>query len=379
MTAVPISQSAHDSEQAARQAALVARGQSVLQAELEVLSAVRHSMASSFASAVEMLLACRGKVVTCGIGKAGIVGQKLAASLSSTGTPSQFLHPAEAVHGDLGCLQPADLVLLLSYSGETEEVTRLLPKLGSIASGTIAITARAESTLAKSVDCPLLLGSHDEACTLNLAPSSSTTAMMALGDALALVASEQRGFSREQFAQFHPGGSLGKKLTRVEEVMRPLEDCRIAPDHLTVREVLIHVSRPGRRTGAIMLVDQAGELSGVFTDSDLARRLESGDPAFLEQSVASVMSRGVRVVQRGCLLTDVMQQLTTAKISELPVVDAVHCPLGIVDVTDVVSLLETPQPATKQTHSGSSVQVTVDQKPDLESSFPKIIPIHRTR
>ncbi|GAB5402427.1 MAG: KpsF/GutQ family sugar-phosphate isomerase [Aureliella sp.] len=378
MTAVPISPSGHETDRAARQAILVARGKSILQSELDVLSSVRHSVAGSFACAVEMLLACRGKVVTCGIGKAGIVAQKLAASLSSTGTPSQFLHPAEAVHGDLGCLQPADLVLLLSYSGETEEVTRLLPQINSITSNSIAITARAESTLAKSVDCTLLLGSHDEACALNLAPSSSTTAMMALGDALTLVASEQRGFSREQFAQFHPGGSLGKKLTRVEEVMRPLEDCRIAPDHQTVREVLIHVSRPGRRTGAIMLIDQSGELSGVFTDSDLARRLESGDSSLLEQPITSVMSKSVRVVQRGCLLTDVMQQLTAAKISELPVVDQANCPLGIVDVTDVVSLLGT----SPSTASQDGLDRSCGAESDIaaaDAGVPKIIPIHQSR
>lgn len=372
MTAVPLWQS-QDEAKGTRQDDLVERAKSVLQAELDVLASLRNSVSSAFASAVDLLLSCRGKVVTCGIGKAGIVAQKLAASLSSTGTPSQFLHPADAVHGDLGCLQSADIVILLSYSGETQEVTRLLPKINSIVSTTIAITARADSTLAASVDCALLLGSHQEACSLNLAPTSSTTAMMALGDALTLVTSEQRGFSREQFAQFHPGGSLGKKLTRVEDMMRPIEDCRIAPDHLTVREVLIHVSRPGRRTGAIMLTDSSGKLSGVFTDSDLARRLETGDPAFLEQPVAHAMSTGIHVVMNGCLLTDVMEHLTTAKISELPVVDATNCPLGIVDVTDVVSLLG----ATSSTTGNGAVKSRVETPAD-DRGEPRIIPIRRS-
>lgn len=357
---------------------MIHRARSILQSEMDVLSSVRDSLSESFPEAVGMLLSCRGKVVTCGIGKAGIVAQKLAASLSSTGTPSQFLHPSEAIHGDLGCLQPWDLVVLLSYSGETEEVTRILPKVNQSVASTIAITSRGESTLGRSVDCAILLGRHTEACSLNLAPTSSTTAMMAIGDALTLVTSEQRGFSKEQFSQFHPGGSLGRKLSRVEDVMRPLAECRLAPQHLFVREVLVHVSRPGRRTGAIMLTGDSGELAGVFTDSDLARRLESGDAQFLGEPIKQVMSRDVRVAQKGCLLTDVIEQLTAAKISELPVVDDCGKPIGIVDVTDVIGF-KAPSDSRELPVGESEPAGGARELGTRELGTPTIIPIHRIR
>ncbi len=254
---------------------IVERGRNVLRSELQAIEQLIDGLDDAFAQAVEQLLACRGSVVVSGMGKAGIVGQKLAASLNSTGTPSCFLHPAEAVHGDLGCIRPHDVVLLLSYSGETDEVLRLLPLVGEVAEASLAITAQASSTLARSVDLALLTGQHAEACHMGLAPSCSTTAMLALGDALALVVSSQRGFTREQFAKLHPAGSLGKQLTQVEEIMRPLAECRLANDCQSVRDVLIHVGRPGRRTGATMLTNASGELSGIFTDSDLARLLEA--------------------------------------------------------------------------------------------------------
>ncbi|MCA9129436.1 MAG: KpsF/GutQ family sugar-phosphate isomerase [Planctomycetales bacterium] len=311
-------------------------GKRILDAEIGVLKSVCDSLTDSFSLSVQAILACEGKVVVCGMGKAGIVGQKLAASLSSTGTPSHFLHPAEAVHGDLGLVHSRDIVLLLSYSGETEEVIRLLPALNELASGTLAITARAESTLACGVDVAILIGAHPEACPLNLAPSSSTTAMMAVGDALALVASEQRGFTREQFARFHPGGSLGRRLMNVDEIMRPLAECRIAGQNQTVREVMIHVSRPGRRTGAIMLTDQNGRLAGLFTDSDLAKLLERNGESELDQAISLVMTRDIQTIASGRLLGDAMNIMTSRKISELPVVTTDRRPLGIVDVTDVL-------------------------------------------
>lgn len=328
---------------------VIERGQAVLRAEQRAISDLAEGLDEQFAEAVELLLSCRGCVVVTGIGKAGIIGQKLAASLSSTGTPSYFLHPAEAVHGDLGCLRPADVVLLLSYSGETEEVNRLLPTVRQSAAASIAITAHARSTLATGVDRTLLVGQHQEACPLGLAPSCSTTAMLALGDALALVVSEQRGFTREQFAKFHPAGGLGKQLTRVEEVMRPLGECRVALETHTVRQVLIHVGRPGRRTGAIMLTSAGGSLAGIFTDSDLARLLETAHESLLDQPVAAVMTRKLQTITAGSYLPDAMRLLAQRKISELPVVTADYRPLGIVDITDVMSVMSelwtNPEPA----------------------------------
>jgi arabinose-5-phosphate isomerase len=286
-----------------------------------------------------MLLACRGSVIVTGMGKAGIIGKKLAASLSSTGTPSFFLHPTEAVHGDVGSVRRADVVILLSYSGETEEILRLLPILRKSASATIAMTSHAKSRLACGVDLALLLGLQQEACALGLAPTCSTTSMLALGDALTLVVSEQRGFTREQFASFHPAGSLGKKLSSVEETMRPLAECRLANQSHSIRQVLIHVGRPGRRTGAIMLVNNEGSLVGIFTDSDLARMLENAPESQLDRPISEVMTRSFQTITKGRYLSDAMRLLAQRKISELPVVSEDGRPLGIIDVTDVMSLM----------------------------------------
>ncbi len=349
------------------------RGRQILQAEAEAVAGLVGQLGPTFADAVRMLLECRGSVIVSGMGKAGIVGRKLSASLSSTGTPSFFLHPAEAVHGDLGCLRSSDIAILLSYSGETEEVTRLLPALKEAGTGCVAITAHCHSTLARNVDLAILLGEQSEACPLGLAPSCSTTAMLALGDALALVVSEQRGFTRQQFAKFHPGGGLGKQFTRVEELMRPLAECRVASETHTVREVLIHVGRPGRRTGAIMLTNTLGCLSGIFTDSDLARLLETSHESLLDCPIANVMTRKLQTVTAGCYLPEVMQILANRKISELPVVTQDYRPLGIVDVTDVVSVMSSTwlhdmEPGTDHAATPPS---------QLETHSPRIIPIFK--
>ncbi len=318
---------------------IVASGQKVMQAEIDAIQSVALRLDATFAEAVRMLLDCCGTVVVSGMGKAGIIGQKLAASLSSTGTPSYFMHPAEAVHGDLGSIRNSDVVIFLSYSGETDEVTRLSRVLKSSTTRTLAITSHDRSTLATDVDLTLQVGMHKEACSLNLAPSCSTTAMLALGDALALVVSEQRGFSKEDFAKFHPGGGLGKQLTRVEEVMRPLTDCRVAQESQTVRQVLIQVGRSGRRTGAIMLTDSQGKLAGIFTDSDLARLLESSHEFQLDESVANVMTRKLQTVTQGCYLPEAMRSLARRKLSELPVVNSEYRPVGILDITDIMSVM----------------------------------------
>lgn len=326
---------------------LIERGCEILAAEVAALSQLGHRLEASFARGVELLLHCEGSVLVTGMGKAGLVGQKLTASLSSTGTPSHFLHPAEAVHGDLGCIRPSDVIVVLSYSGETEEITRILPLLGECAAGLLAITARTDSTLGRAANVTLPLGEHREAGSLGLAPTTSTTAMMALGDALALVVSEQRGFTREQFARFHPAGNLGRQLTGVCEIMRPLTECRVAGEHQSLREVLVRVSRPGRRSGAIMLTNNAGQLVGIFTDSDLARLLERSQDAQLDQPVNRVMKRAFTTVTAGCLLPEAMRLLAERKISELPVVDENQQPLGMLDVTDLVSSGSTDWPTAR--------------------------------
>jgi arabinose-5-phosphate isomerase len=273
------------------------------------------------------------------MGKAGLIGQKIAATLASTGTPAQFLHPAEALHGDLGRVARNDVVLALSNSGETEEMARLLPSLRDLGAAVVAITARRESTLGRYAQAVVELGEIAEACPLGLAPSASTAAMLAVGDALALVVSRQKGFAANDFARYHPGGSLGRKLARVEEVMRPLAECRVARDDQPVRDVIVSQNRPGRRTGAIMLIDADGRLSGVFTDSDLARRIADGPSLPLDEPIATVMTRAPKSVPAGSRLAAALEILSAHKISELPVLDADGRPLGLIDVTDVVELL----------------------------------------
>lgn len=312
----------------------------IVRAEGQALMALSDRLGEEFCSAIELLFHCRGSVIVSGMGKAGLVGQKIAATLASTGTRSHFLHPGEAIHGDLGRVHRDDVVLMLSFSGETEEVTRLLPSLSAIP--LVAITGRATSTLARHASVVLDLGPLREACTLGLAPSTSTTAMLAVGDALALVMSRMRRFGPYDFVRFHPGGSLGRKLTKVDEVMRSLDQCRVAGEACTVREVFVQASRPGRRSGAVMLTDSQGCLTGVFTDSDLARLLENRKDFCIDGPVGDVMTRRPRSVLAGTMMTEAIRILAERKISELPVVDQEGRPVGMIDITDVVAWLPEP-------------------------------------
>lgn len=294
-------------------------------------------LSADFLEAAECVFHCPGHVVVSGMGKAGYIGQKMSATLASTGTPSHFLHPAEAVHGDLGRLAKTDLVIIFSQSGETEEIVRLLPALAEMETPVLAVTGNPESTLGSAAQIVLSLGNVEEACSLSLAPSTSTMAMLAMGDALSLVVSKMRGFRDVDFARFHPGGSLGLKLSTVEDHMRPLAACRVADDSQTVREVLIAQGNPGRRTGAIMLRDSSGRLTGVFTDSDLARLFERHREAQLDGPIRDVMTAAPLTVQVNARMTEAVKILAQRKISELPVVDDAGLPCGLIDITDVVS------------------------------------------
>ena len=312
--------------------------QSILSQEAAAIESLAQRLDESFNEAIELILDCSGSVIVTGMGKAGLVGQKIAATLASTGTPSHFMHPAEAIHGDLGRVRSDDVILVLSFSGETEEITRLLPHLDRLGCRVIAMTALADSSLGRVADCTLKMGTLREADPLRLAPSTSTTAMLALGDALALTTARERQFEPQDFAQFHPGGSLGRKLAKVEEVMRPIDDCRVALLSLTVRDVLVDVGQPGRRSGAIMLVDRSGVLRGIFTDSDFARLFEERREDALDQPISNVMTADPRSVACGTMLENAIEILAMKKISELPVVDKLGHPLGLIDITDVVDL-----------------------------------------
>lgn len=321
--------------------------------EATALSQLAERLDSQFLLALDQLERCAGSVVVTGMGKAGLIGQKISATLCSTGTRSFFLHPAEAIHGDLGRVTQDDTVIVLSMSGETEELTRLVPMLKQIASGLVAITANNKNTLARQSDVVLELGQLSEADANGLAPSTSTAAMLAIGDALALTLSHRRGFSSKDFAMFHPGGSLGRKLAKVSEMMRGLDECRVANTNQSVRETFVTLRRQGRRTGAVMIVDEHGKLAGVFTDSDLARLLESGSDESLDSPVSQVMTSNPRCITDGALMPEAIRLLAEHQISELPVTDSLGRPIGLIDITDLVSWLPStdgPHPKPRLLH-----------------------------
>lgn len=311
----------------------------IVQIEAQALATLAGRLDARICDALDCLLACRGNVVVTGMGKAGLVGRKVSATLASTGTRSIFLHPADALHGDLGRVHSDDVVLVLSQSGETEEVLRLLPSLERMRVPIIAITARQTSTLGRAAHVTLELGPLREACPLGLAPSTSTTAMLALGDALALVLSRLHEFDQADFARVHPAGSLGRSLSCVDEQMRPLADCRVADESLSMRDVFAALSRPGRRSGAIMLTDAEGTLAGIFTDSDLARLFEARRDADFDRPIGDLMTRRPHTVASGSMLVDAVAIMGERKISELPVVDARGRPIGLLDITDVVGMI----------------------------------------
>src|SRR6476620_6173753 len=293
-------------------------GREIVRTEGRTLLALADRLGEEFCHAASLIAATRGSVIVSGMGKAGLIGQKLAATFASTGTRSHYLHPGEAIHGDLGRVHADDVVLMLSFSGKTEEVVRILSPLRELGVAIIALTGDPKSPLGKHAAITLDLGSIREACPLGLAPTASTAAMLAVGDALALVVSRAKGFSSEDFARFHPGGNLGRKLARVEEVMRPRDQCRIAKQSQTLRETLVAQSRPGRRTGAIMIVDETDRLLGIFTDSDLARLLEANRDTAIDGPLADVMTRAPTTIAAGELLPAACEILSQRKISELP-------------------------------------------------------------
>jgi arabinose-5-phosphate isomerase len=273
--------------------------------------------------------------VVTGMGKAGLIAQKVSATFASTGTPSIFLHPAEAYHGDLGRVGKEDVVLALSNSGETEEVVRLLPPLRRIGAKIVALTASRQSTLGKNADLVIELGRIDEACPLGLAPSATTTALLALGDALAFCVFEARGFDREKFAFYHPGGDLGRRLLKVSEVMRTGDRNAVVREDTTVTEAVAAITRA--RAGAVCVIDAAGRLAGIFTDGDLRRAL-GRDPRLVSGRIADVMTRSPRTIGPDRLADEAARILREKKIDELPVVNERGEPVGMLDIQDLLDV-----------------------------------------
>jgi arabinose-5-phosphate isomerase len=317
----------------------------IIRAEANALEVVAGRLDDSFLKAIDLLQPrglvseeWHGRVAITGTGKSADVGQKIAGTLNSTGTRAYLLDPTRAVHGDLGMVHPDDVALVLSHSGESEEIVRLLGPLRSLVRALIALTGNGTSTLARKADVALVYGPLEEVCHLGLAPSASTTTMIALGDALALVLSRDREFTREDFARYHPAGSLGRKLLKVEAAMREGAELRLAPATETVRAVFARARHSTRRTGAVMLQDETGRLSGLFTDSDLARLIEARRDEALDRPIAEVMTADPITVSVGTRVQDAIDILRRHKISELPVIDAAGRPVGILDITDLIGV-----------------------------------------
>jgi arabinose-5-phosphate isomerase len=310
-----------------------------LRAEGQAIAALADRLGQPFAQAARCLYECPGKIILTGMGKAGIIARKISATLASTGTQSIFLHPAEAVHGDLGRVQRGDVVVALSHSGETLEIIHLLDHIKARGAKLIALTGSSDSPLARYADITIAYGQVEEACPLGLAPTVSTSVMLALGDAMALTVMEMRRFKPEDFVAFHPGGSLGRKLMTVEQAMmfRQEAGLRSIPDSALLGDALAEAEKVPRRSGAILLVDAKGRLSGILTDADLRRLLLTHRTAdFLTQPVSQFMHRRPKSIRASELASEALAIMNRHRIDELPVVDGDGKPVGIIDVQDLL-------------------------------------------
>ncbi|MBI3324550.1 MAG: KpsF/GutQ family sugar-phosphate isomerase [Candidatus Omnitrophica bacterium] len=312
----------------------IARGQRVLRIEAEAIRRLIPRLGPAFERAVAIIAGCKGRTVVTGMGKAGIIGQKLSATLASTGTPSLWIHPAEALHGDLGRVAKDDCLIALSNSGETIELNLLLPLIKRIGMPLVAMTGNTRSTLARHSDIVLDVSVKREACSLNLAPTASTTAMLAMSDAIAVVVAERRGFKERDFAFFHPGGQLGRRLLlRVKDIMRTHQANPVMPHRAKVKDVLLAITKA--RAGCASIVDRRGQLAGIFTDGDLRRHLDRTPNLALAQ-VGQVMTVNPKTIEGERLAEEALRLLREYKIDELVVVDARRRPIGLLDVQDLL-------------------------------------------
>lgn len=316
---------------------LLARAAEVVRLEATTIAGLESRLDARFVDAVERLLACEGLVVVTGVGKAGLVGQKISATLASTGTPSLFLHPTEALHGDLGRIRERDILLAVSNSGESAEITALLGPARKLGASVIALTGAPQSTLARHSDCVLDIGRVQEACPMNLAPTASTSALLALGDALAMVVLQERPFGREEYALFHPAGALGRKLMKVREVMRKGDAVPIAKSGAKIRDVVLVMNRTPGRPGAALIVDRDEKLVGIFTHGDLSRLLEH-DALDMNRPVDESMGKKPKSIGPDALVEEAMHMLREHRIDQIPVLDGERHPLGLIDVQDILDV-----------------------------------------
>lgn len=315
-----------------------ARGKQVLELEAEAVRLLADSLQSPpFLRACELLLNCNGRVVVTGMGKAGLVGQKISATLASTGTPSLFLHPGEALHGDLGRIRPEDVVLALSKSGSTREVVQLLGPVRAIGATVISICESAQSPLGSGADLVLELGNAPEACPLGLAPTVSTTVMLALGDALSMAVLEGRDFTREEFARFHPAGSLGRQLMQVGEIMRQGTELPLVQTGQSVADTLAVMSQTPGRPGAALVVDAQHVLLGIFTDGDLRRMAQAGSIP-VSEAIDAFMAAEPKRLRPEELVGEALRLFRDTHVDQMPVVDSDGRVVGLIDVQDLLEV-----------------------------------------
>ncbi|MHC4224615.1 MAG: KpsF/GutQ family sugar-phosphate isomerase [Planctomycetota bacterium] len=306
-------------------------GREVLRLEAQAVDALRDLLDERFSKAVELVLGCEGHVVVTGMGKSGLIAQKISATLASTGTPSFFLHPAEAIHGDIGRVGKEDLLIAISNSGQTEEIQRLIPAVKQIGAGLVAITGDEASSLARHADCVLFTGKPPEACPVGLAPTTSTTAQLAVGDAMAMTVAKRRNFTREEYAAYHPGGELGRSLMRVSDLNFDKEAVPPATIGATTRDALVEAGGLGRKPGALPVVGPQGNLRGLLTDGDVRRQLLS-DPTFIERPIERTMTKEPVSIRADQLAAVAWRIMTERHFDYLPVVNAEGRYLGLLDV-----------------------------------------------
>jgi arabinose-5-phosphate isomerase len=318
---------------ASREDAALAMAREVLEIEAKAISDLIGRLDQRFVQAVDTILNCRGRVVVSGIGKSGHIARKIASTLASTGTPAFFVHPAEASHGDLGMVARDDVFIALSNSGESEELLAIIPLLKRQGAKLVAMTGNPQSTLAREADIHLYAGAEKEACPLNLAPTASTTAALALGDALAVALMQAKGFTRDEFAASHPGGTLGRKLlTHVRDVMRTDENAPRVTHTATAMDGMLEVSRG--RMGMTTVVDEHGRVVGIFTDGDLRRSLQKGVD-LRSAPIADIMTRGPRTIGPDKLAAEAVQIMERYKVNQLVVVDEDQKLLGALNMHDL--------------------------------------------
>jgi arabinose-5-phosphate isomerase len=304
----------------------------VLQTEAAAVLALVDRLDDRFAEAVSLVVRCKGRVIVTGMGKSGIICRKIAATLASTGTPAFFLHPAEAVHGDLGVIQSDDVVIAMSYSGETEELTRVLETLKRIGAPLIALTGGPNSTLAQAANVALDCSVSEEACPMNLVPTASTTAALAMGDALAMTVLVEKGFKPDDFANLHPGGKLGKRLMRVEQLMASGDALPVVQLHTSMKDVIYEMSR--KKLGMTSVVEKDGRLAGIITDGDLRRKMP-GTPNILELTARDVMTPDPIAISQSTMAVEALALMEQRKITSIVVIDADRRVEGVVHLHDL--------------------------------------------